>query len=114
MKMGVEKTLRSYFPNLTEISAVDASSLLSPTLNMLKVVNDALQKILPAVRNLKGEVSVQDVNDWGGDSQLQRAEEAQGGGGNGPQGQPTCQNCHIYRRVGRGAWGVVRRRAYGV
>jgi Fe-S cluster biogenesis protein NfuA len=62
MKMGVEKTLRSYFPNLTEISAVDASSLLSPTLNMLKVVNDALQKILPAVRNLKGEVSVQDVN----------------------------------------------------
>ncbi|KAJ1423094.1 NifU-like domain-containing protein, partial [Ochromonadaceae sp. CCMP2298] len=23
MKMGVEKTLRSYFPNLTEISAVD-------------------------------------------------------------------------------------------
>ena len=62
MKMGVEKVLKEHFVNLASITAVDANIALSPTLNLLRIVNDSLKKIIPAVETLGGVLVIEDVD----------------------------------------------------
>jgi len=61
MKMGIEKVLKEHFTNLKSIIAVNPEVALSPTLNLLRIVNDSLQKILPAVEAMGGLLKVEDV-----------------------------------------------------
>lgn len=62
MKMGVEKKLRDKFSNLGAITAVNTTPVQKNVLDT-KYVNDALKNILPAVRELGGELEISSAND---------------------------------------------------
>ena len=62
MKMGIEKILKGSFSNLSSITSVDAKAVLSPNLDFLRLITDTLQKIMPAITSLGGQVVVSDVD----------------------------------------------------
>ena len=60
MKMGIERVLRENFKNLGEV--ISAPAIETTQLSIVKV-EEAIQKVLPAIKSLGGTVKVLRVDD---------------------------------------------------